>query len=90
MPHTLTVEGDKVIEKSASGEVIKTSASLLSRSPDHAGLAAESLGPTRTQPDTLRTASLQDYDHVIRGYKATLHRENVSDEAKAVSLARMP
>ncbi|GAA5862767.1 hypothetical protein JCM3774_001915 [Rhodotorula dairenensis] len=47
-PHTLVVEGSKVIEKSASGEVVKTS----------------------------------DYDHVIRGYKATLARDNVSEEAK--------
>ncbi|GAA5989903.1 hypothetical protein JCM10908_002371 [Rhodotorula pacifica] len=48
-PHTLTVEDDKVIEKSASGEVIKTS----------------------------------DYHHVIGGYKATLARDNASEEAKA-------
>lgn len=30
MPHSLVVEGDKVIEKSADGEIIKTSVSLLS------------------------------------------------------------
>ncbi|GAA5962815.1 hypothetical protein JCM8115_001966 [Rhodotorula mucilaginosa] len=47
-PHTLSVEGNKVIEKSAMGEVVKTS----------------------------------DYEHVIRGYKATLGRDDVSEEAK--------
>ncbi|POY73062.1 hypothetical protein BMF94_3900 [Rhodotorula taiwanensis] len=53
MPHSLVVEGDKVIEKSADGEIIKTS----------------------------------DYNHVIGGYKATLKKANVSEEAKAEARA---
>lgn len=86
-PHTLVVEGNKVIEKSASGEVIKTSVRPLPALTLHplARLGwPPTLGRSWKWHLTASVRSRQDYDHVIRGYKATLGRENVSDEAKSV------
>lgn len=98
--HELSVEGDKVLERTESGTLVAEKvrvalaslvASRLLRVPARAGSYGTPVAdpPPRTPPPhplllALPIPRAQDYDHVVRGYKAAEHNPRFTEETHKV------
>lgn len=90
-PHELVVEGDKVLERTESGTILAEKV----RSPRPCSESVQTCLQVLQKPAalcadegpfelTLRLLCPQDYDHVVRGYKAASHNKRFSHDTREV------
>lgn len=89
-PHELVVEGDKVLERTESGTVLAEKVRV-GRSHPGSALRLHVMQRPAILFDragdfelTLRLLCPQDYDHVVRGYKAASHNKRFSHDTREV------